>query len=304
MSAADMERGGRADLGEAVRVSYLERVAVIRTWNREDFRPFLIDARRVGRVRHNFARLLADYPKVFEVTSDAVALLPDLGDVTARSGAVHDVIEALAARGEILPPRGETYGVSECWAAATRLRLDRGAVPLFGVKAYGVHVNGFVRRRGGLALWIGTRAKDKRVAPGKLDHMVAGGLGHGYGVMETLIKEAAEEAAVPAEMARRALPVGALTYLCEMEKGLRDDTLFLYDLEVPPDFEPRNTDGELQRFELWPARDVMERVRDSDDFKFNVGPVMIDFFLRHGLLDPDEEPQYPEIVRALHATAE
>jgi 8-oxo-dGTP pyrophosphatase MutT (NUDIX family) len=152
-------------------------------------------------------------------------------------------------------------------------------------------------------MWIGTRAADKTVAPGKLDHMVAGGLSHGYSVDETVVKEAEEEAAVPDALARQARPVGALTYVAELESGLRDDTLFLFDLALPETFVPENTDGELQGFARWPVEAVMARVRDTDDFKFNVAPVLIDFFLRHGLLDPDRDPDYLRIVTALHRGA-
>jgi hypothetical protein len=88
-----------------------------------------------------------------------------------------------------------------------------------------------------------------------------------------------------------------------VEQGLRDDTLFLFDLELPADFVPQNTDGELTGFELWDIGAVMARVRETDDFKFNVAPALIDFFLRHGLLDPDVEPDYLPIVRQLHAGA-
>jgi hypothetical protein len=172
---------------------------------------------------------------------------------------------------------------------------------MFGVKSYGVHVNGFVRGDDGLKMWIGRRAPDKRVAPNKLDHMVAGGLAHGYSVDETVAKEAAEEADVPEALARQAKPVGALTYVTELEQGLRDDTLFLFDLELPADFVPRNTDGELTGFELWDVQAVMARVRETEEFKFYVAPALIDFFLRHGLLDPDREPDYLPIVRQLHA---
>jgi hypothetical protein len=281
-------------------VSYLERLAVIHRWQPSDFRPFLVDGREVGRVRHDFTRLLVDFPKVFRVDDEAVVLTAALDTVDARSAAVHDVVETLAARGDIRPPRGETYGVSECWSAPDRLRIDRGAVPVFGIRAYGVHVNGFVRASEGMKLWVGTRAKDKRVAPGKLDHMVAGGLSHGYSVGETLVKEAAEEAAVPEALARQAVPVGALSYVCEAGSGLRNDTLFIFDLEVPADFTPENTDGELTRFDLWSMERAMERVHDTEDFKFNVGPVMVDFFLRHGFIHPDRQPDYPEIAAALH----
>jgi hypothetical protein len=45
--------------------------------------------------------------------------------------------------------------------------------------------------------------------------------------------------------------------------------------------------------------EVAERVRQSDDFKFNVNLVLIDFLIRHGRLCPDSEPDYVELVRGL-----
>lgn len=40
-------------------------------------------------------------------------------------------------------------------------------------------------------------------------------------------------------------------------------------------------------------------MRDTDDFKFNVNLVIIDFLIRHGLLRPDDEPDYVAIVHGL-----
>ncbi len=85
------------------------------------------------------------------------------------------------------------------WGDAPMFRLDRGAVPFFGARAYGVHLNGYRRDGGRLHLWVGRRAPDKRVAPNKLDNLVAGGIGNGYGVAATLVKEAEEEAGDPGE---------------------------------------------------------------------------------------------------------
>src|SRR3546814_9663928 len=91
---------------------------------------------------------------------------------------------------------------------ATRFRS--GGVPLFGVPAFGVHVNGYVATADGPRLWVGRRAKHKMVAPGKLDHLVAGGQPYGLGLMENVVKEAQEEASIPADLAARARPAGAL----------------------------------------------------------------------------------------------
>jgi len=162
-------------------------------------------------------------------------------------------------------------------------RLDRGALPSFGVMAVGVHVNGIVRRPDGPYVWVARRAADKLLDPSKLDHIVAGGVPAGLTPAETLVKEAAEEAAIPALLARRAVPVATIGYAMERPEGLRRDLLHCYDLELPEDFAPRAADGEVEAFELWPIGRVMETVRDTDGFKFNVNLVLIDLFQRMGL---------------------
>jgi 8-oxo-dGTP pyrophosphatase MutT (NUDIX family) len=132
-----------------------------------------------------------------------------------------------------------------------------------------------------------------------LDNFVAGGQPVGIGLMENVIKEAKEEAGVPPEIARRARPIGLVSYCQETPEGLKPDVLFDYDLELPPDFVPRNHDGEIAEFYLWPAEQVMEVTAETRDFKFNCNLVNIDFFVRHGLIPPDH-PDYVDIVRGLH----
>jgi hypothetical protein len=283
-------------------VSFSERLRRLRQWDPDAYRPLVVGGVRIGRVRHELARRLIDFPSVFRVTENAVAIADRLPDPDTRTEAIHEVAVHLAAQGDIPSLRGETYGVAERWDAPLRLRLDRGLVPLFGTPSYGVHLNGYVGDGPDQTLWIGRRDPSKRVAPDKLDHLVAGGVAHGYGIRETLIKEAAEEADMPESLARQARPVGALSYVCEAESGLRDDTLFIFDLAVPADFTPHNTDGELTGFEPWPVSEAMRKAREPDAFKFNVAPVMIDFFFRHGWLDPDTEPNYAEICALLHGT--
>lgn len=166
-------------------------------------------------------------------------------------------------------------------------RIDRGALPRLGVWSEGVHVNGLVRRGDGPWLWVAERAADKALDPGKLDHLVAGGVPAGLTPIETLIKEAAEEADIPAALARRSAEMGRIAYAMERAEGLRRDRLHCYDLWLPEDFVPRPADGEVAGFTLWPAPAVLERLRGTDDFKFNVALVLIDLFLRLGLIDPE-----------------
>jgi hypothetical protein len=195
--------------------------------------------------------------------------------------------------------RNETFDVAPRWGALPVFRLDRGAVPFFGTRAYGVHLNGYRREAGTLDLWVGRRSPDKRVAPDKLDNLVAGGIGNGHGLEETLLKEGEEEASMPHSLTSHAVPVGAVSYRMETELGIRDDVLFVYDLEMPADFAPKNQDGEIVHFELMRASAILDRVRTSDDFKFNVNLVILDFVMRHGVLRPDD-PEYLDVATGLH----
>jgi hypothetical protein len=129
--------------------------------------------------------------------------------------------------------------------------------------------------------------------------LVAGGQPAGLSLKENLIKEAKEEANIPKTLARRAVSVGGISYCTERTEGLRNDVLFLFDLEVPEDFEPRNTDGEIETFYLWPIERVAEIVRDTDDFKFNCGLIVIDFLIRWGYLEPDHADYVP-LLKGLH----
>lgn len=47
---------------------------------------------------------------------------------------------------------------------------------------------------------------------GKWDCFVSGGLAVGYGILETTIKEAAEEASVEGELVKKLVPAGCVRY--------------------------------------------------------------------------------------------
>jgi thiamine pyrophosphokinase len=68
------------------------------------------------------------------------------------------------------------------------------------------------------------------------------------------VKEAGEEASLPAELATRAVPAGRVSYVMANDEGLRRDVLHVYDLELPEGLTPRPNDDEVERFELLPRR--------------------------------------------------
>jgi hypothetical protein len=283
-------------------MSLLDRIRECQRWDRKRYRPFRVEGQDVGWITHEFAARLAEFPEVFQVSADAVTLNPDLADFTRRSAAVDEVLQVLKNEGLIKGWRDEAYPVGVDFLAPPLLQMERAAVPLFGVRAYGVHVNGFVGTGTELKLWVGRRSPHKQTAPGKLDHIVAGGQPIGLSLRENLIKECAEEAAMPESLARQARPAGFISYITERSEGLRNDICFAFDIELPASFEPRNTDGEIEEFQLWPIEAVAARIATTDDFKFNVALVNIDFMIRRGYLAP-EEPGYIEIVSGLRLSS-
>ena len=189
-------------------------------------------------------------------------------------------------RAGLLRLRGEPFDVRAEPDGPVLARLDRGALPGFGILADGVHLNGLVAGAAGLRLWVGRRASDKHLDPDKLDHLAAGGVSAGYDARTTLEKEAAEECGLPPDLARRAVAVGTIRYAMERPEGLRRDRLHCFDLTLPDSFQPVPSDGEVAEFMLIPLQEAFRLVRDTDEFKFNVNLVLIDLFLRQRLIDP------------------
>lgn len=280
-------------------MSYLRHITACNRHDRDNYIPFHVDRVRVGLLRPEFAAHLTQWPHIFQVTSDAVdLLLPGLG-ISERSALVAEVLSELLEQGIISHLHGERYVATPSTREEGVLWLDRAAAPYFGIRAFGQHMNGYVIEDGEMKLWLGRRADDRIHFPGKLDNMVAGGLPSDIGLEENLLKECWEEAGIEGHLAAQARSVGAITYNIESEKGMKADTLYCYDLELPVSFQPRCNDGEVAGFELLPVRDVMKIVFDSDEFKLNCNLVVTDFFIRHGFLAPDFA-EYDEIITGLH----
>jgi hypothetical protein len=247
---------------------------------------FFIGGEAVGYVMPELAPVLSDF--------DVVRWTPrGLTLNAADAGQLPKIARQLAAAG-FMRWRGEAFDVRARPNGPVLCTIDRGALPWFGVQAQGVHLDALVRRGDEVLLWVARRAASKSLDPGKLDHIVAGGIPAGLGPVETLVKEAAEEASMPPALASLAVPVGRIGYAMERPEGLRRDLLHCYEVEVPTDFVPVAMDGEVEGFELWPLPRVVAAVRETDGFKFNVNLVLMALFLRHGVLAGDEA----EAVRA------
>ncbi len=281
-------------------MSYLD---LIRSCNRCLKVPYvrlLLQDEGIGFLRPEFAAAFESCCDWCERTGDTLRLQGAGLGVEALSGRLDAVVDRLIDKGVISHRHGERYGVYRNGLADLLLLVDRAAAPHFGIRAFGQHLNGYVRDGSRLLMWLGRRSDDRKHFPGALDNVAAGGLPHGISLDDNLAKECWEEAGIAADLVRGACPVGTVSYCCDTAKGRKLDTLYCYDLELPADFTPRCTDGEVQEFLLLPIEEVVRRVLAGDQFKLNSSLVVIDFLVRWGVI-PDSHPDYAELTRGLHA---
>ena len=280
-------------------MSYLRKIEACNSFDPARFLPLRLAGRRVGFVRRDNAAALQAYPGIFRLSAEAVAFAEGIATPAAATEALAEATQGLIRAGAVKARRHEMFAVTEGWGGPLLFEIDRGMVEFLGVRAYAVQLNGWRAGQDGPDFWIARRAATKATFPGKLDNMVGGGVGAGFDALATLIKESAEEAGLSQALALRANSAGAIRYRTQMPEGMRDEVLFVYDLEVPADITPRNADGEVEDFRLLSVRECLRLVRETEQFMYDVNLVVIDFGLRHGLITP-AEPNYLDLVAGLH----
>ena len=127
-----------------------------------------------------------------------------------------------------------------------RFRMERAAFRSLGLHSRACHINGYTENQ---EIWLGLRSPTKATDPNMLDNLAAGGVSADETLLQCVIRELWEESSVPQELARLVEPIGHIHVSRVVEpKGLHDESLYTYDLELPLDFTPQNNDGEVADF--------------------------------------------------------
>ncbi|KAL4821396.1 NUDIX hydrolase domain-like protein [Aspergillus spinulosporus] len=191
------------------------------------------------------------------------------------------------------------------------LEMERSASPLFGIVAYGIHATAYVEDEEGLKLWVPRRSKTKQTYPSMLDNTVAGGMSTGEKPFECLVREAMEEASLPEDVVRaNATATGCVsyTYTRDSRAGGETDLVqpeveYVYDIKLPADVVPKPNDTEVEEFCLLTVEETKKALANGE-FKPNCAVVLIDFFLRHGILTPENEKDFLQIITRIHRRLE
>lgn len=237
-----------------------------------------------------------------------------------RSQAVAMTCQALRATGHFTILKGWRNELYPVYGPNRELlfSVERAASGLFGIVTYGCHMTAYMRSKrpksesevGGeeeeLKIWVPRRATTKQTYGGMLDNTVAGGIATGEKPFESMVRECAEEASLPEELVRRhAKSAGTVTYfhIRDHRAGgetrlLQPECQYVYDLELPEDVVPKPSDDEVEGFELKSVDEVKDALRNGE-FKPNCALVLLDFFVRYGILTAEDDG-YIEIVARLH----
>jgi 8-oxo-dGTP pyrophosphatase MutT (NUDIX family) len=252
--------------------------------------PFIVDGRALGWVDAARARRLSWFDETLVVGADSVHFADGIDTPSARSEAIDAIARTLSDEGVLSAWRGERYAVVDAFGEAPTFELERCAARYFGIRTFAAHVNGIVDGGRAARLWFGRRSLDKAIDPGLLDNLVGGGIPAGASVAATVIKEAWEEAGIPASLAVRALPAATLTICRAHPLGLERETVFAHDLELPREFSPAGIDGEVIEFRLATVVDAARLIAQSDGpdmVTADASLVVLDWMLRNGAIaDP------------------
>lgn len=270
----------------------IDFLAGLHSARRQDFAPLCLKNKPFGYLRRDHIPLLQELGFPLK-NKNALLQWQAPPTVAERSQQLAAINAELLARGVIGGWRDELLAVVSPEEAEPLALVERCSAAFWGIRAQGVHLTATCAGK----MWLARRSPSKSTEPNKLDQLAAGGVAAGMGIRATLIKEAAEEAGIAAELMRAARPTGVLSYCQASDAGVRRDTIYNFDVELPRDFQPHNGDGEVAEFLLLDWREAWERWRE---FKANSLAVLLHWRLRQGLLDADD-PDYLHYCRLLHS---
>merc|ERR1711874_63840 len=128
----------------------------------QNYLPFICEDQRVGLIATEVAEHLKKYPKVLTVSKEAVTVSPGLDNPQKRNEAMENILLELRDQ-KIFPAlngwRNEEYEIKSSFSSKSLLDMERSATPLFGIRSYGCHINGYVNHSTmGLCLWVQQRS--------------------------------------------------------------------------------------------------------------------------------------------------
>ena len=264
-------------------MSFVQRLKDCNKYKESNFFKFFINKYHVGYIKKKNLNIVNKFPKFFILKKNKIFLKKEINSFQKRTYAINQVFLYLLKKKLILSKHREFFPIFKSFKSKPLLKVQRLIGPFFGFQFFGVHLNGFLKKNNKYLMWVGRRTR-KGNFPNDLDQIAAGGLPFNITVKKNLIKESYEEANISKTLILKSKYDGTVSYRVETKLGLSRHILFCYNLEFPNDFTPKNNDGEITNFYLWPIEKILKIIKHSRKFKFDCALVILLFVLNKKII--------------------
>ncbi|KAJ3257789.1 hypothetical protein HK103_004257 [Boothiomyces macroporosus] len=224
-------------------------------------------------IGHIQPKMVPHLPSFFQVEQNEIILLTNCTET------IEKMLLEWKAKGLFKCLKGwrnERYNVYG--SDSILFEIERSANTLLGIRGYGCHMNGYILDNDQVKVWIGKRSLNKQTFPG---------LTVGYTPLECMVKEAWEEAGISKELCKDMVQTSCISFWRLDEYESEPATNYVFDLQLPNDFVPKQQDDEVDSFRLLEIPEIKELIL-KEKFKPEAALVMIDFMVRKGFLNDEE----------------
>ena len=273
------------------------------------FYYFMIEgyAEPFGYIHFSFITAMMPWPSTWSLDHNKrfLTLLSPPNDFESRTNAMHTTLRTALDSGIVNYWADELFPVYSSKTGKHILDMDGCGVDLFGIVNFSVHLLAYVdNKEEGRKFWVPRRSRTKMTYPGMLDNTVGGSLRSGERPIDCIVREAAEEGALPEAYTREHVRAcGTLSYQMDRtddgREGCQCQVQYLYEMELPEDIVPRVFDGEVEEFRLMSLDEVIDALRGGG-FKLNCGMTWMSYLVRHGVVNAENEKDLVEICARMN----
>jgi 8-oxo-dGTP pyrophosphatase MutT (NUDIX family) len=258
----------------------------------KSLKPLLAYGQHVGYVRIALAtQLLTQAPELFDCVDDGPLLLAQASGARDITLALAAIQLRLAKQGILPAPAPEVCDVRVSLKTSVLFQVNRNLVFPLGLKARGGHL--VLRYENGDYL-ISQRSEKVFTSRGCYDVPVGGLLPAGVEPWCQMLREAEEEAGIPAEYLESCCEVPILSYVrdvqgtsspgleyqraypFETDGGTNWDECFCWSGRLPDHFKPAAMDGEVKRFLRMSPQELLRSLTLSpNNWKTNSGVMLL-----------------------------
>ena len=244
-----------------------------------------VDGRPVGGLCEDWLARALEAPTPFVLRDGVLELAPAIASFAGRSAALAEWAQQARERWSLPGWRDERMVIRDEVDARPLAAIERALLRPLGLLLHSVQACAYTVTAAGPLLWVARRADTKPVDPNLLDALVAGGISGFDDEASTLTRECAEEAGIPAELARRAQPAGRLELsyptVYDGLPATHRERVALHDLELPPHFVPVPADGEHAAVEAMTPTEALASI-EAGGWTRDGAQATADLILRKG----------------------